>query len=122
VMLYPVISLRMRRLSLRAYVYLLEQSCIDCLAALGVAVSRRQGLPGVWAPAGKVAAIGLRIIHGVAYHGMALNISVDSRWFKAIDACGTGLPSTNLSSLMSCPPPMHILARQWADCFRRLLL
>jgi len=121
VMLYPVISLRERSLSPRTYVHLLEQSCIDCLETLGVAVSRRQGFPGVWTPAGKVAAIGLRIARGVAYHGMALNIAVDPHWFEAIDACGTGLPSVSLASMATYLPSPRLLAHHWADCFCCLL-
>jgi len=121
VMLYPVVSLRRRRLSPRTYVYLLEQSCIDCLETFGIHASRRPALPGVWLQTGKVAALGLRITGGVAYHGMALNVCVDDDWFDAIDACGTGLPSVSLKSVLPDAPACRTLALRWASCFRRLL-
>ncbi len=121
VMLYPVVSLRRRRLSPRAYVHLLEQSCIDCLETFGIHALRYPALPGVWLQTGKVASLGLRITGGVAYHGMALNVCVDDRWFDAIDACGTGLPSVSLSSVLPDTPACRTLALRWASCLCRLL-
>ncbi len=121
IMLYPVISLRRRGISPRSYVRLLEQSCIDCLKEMGVSVSRRKGLPGVWAGEGKIAAVGLRISQGVAYHGMALNVDVAAKWFAAINACGTGQASVNLCSILAHPPTLDVLAGKWAECYSRLL-
>jgi len=121
VMLYPVVSLRKHAISPRGYVHLLEQSCIDCLNEMGVSVSRREGLPGVWTGEGKIAAVGLRISQGVAYHGMALNVDVDAKWFAAINACGTGLSSVNLSANLGQILPLDFLAKAWAAHFVRLL-
>jgi len=121
VMLYPVISLRRHAISPRGYVHLLEQSCIDCLKEMGASVTRREGLPGVWAEDGKIAAIGLRISGGVAYHGMALNVDVDAKWFAAINACGTGLSSVNLGAKPGRTLPLDSLAKTWAAHFVRLL-
>lgn len=121
IMFYPVVSLRRRRIAPREYVRLLEQSCIDMLAVLDVESGRRQGLPGVWMQEGKIAAIGLRISRGVAYHGMALNVDVDAKWFAAINACGTGMPSTNLAARLERSLRTDSLAETWADHFVCLL-
>ncbi len=121
VMFYPVISLRRRRIAPRDYVRLLEQSCINLLAGLGVKSGRRKGLPGVWVQTGKIAAVGLRISRGVAYHGMALNVNVAPGWFEAINACGTGWPSVNLYSLISYFQAPEILAGQWVASLSSLL-
>ena len=120
-MLYPVVSLRRHAISPRDYVHLLEQSCIDYLKEMGVNVVRREGLPGVWAEDGKIAAIGLRISQGVAYHGMGLNVDVDAKWFAAINACGTGLSSINLEAKLGRVLPLDSLAKAWAAHFNRRL-
>jgi len=120
IMLYPVVHLRRRELGVRDYVHLLEQSCIDLLADLGIVSGRRDGFPGVWAEEGKVAALGVRVSRGVALHGMALNVDVDDRWFAAIDPCGLGLPAVNLSDILE-PPPLSELAHGWYASFDRLL-
>jgi len=112
-MLYPCINLRQRGLSPRDYVHLLEESCIGLLLDHHVEAARICGLPGVWVDERKVAAIGLRIQNGVAYHGMALNIGVDPHWFESINPCGTGKAIVNLSDLTKRVPPMKVLAQQW---------
>ena len=41
----------------------------------------------------KVAALGIRVTRGRAYHGLALNVDMDLTPFSAIDPCGyPGLP------------------------------
>jgi len=119
IMLYPVIHLRQRAMGVRDYVYLLEQSCIDLLAGMEVHAGRRSGFPGIWLEEGKIAALGVRVTRGVAYHGMALNVDVDARWFTAIDPCGLGLPAICLASHIT-PPASQELADRWSRCFVKL--
>lgn len=120
VMLYPVIHLRQRGLGVRQYVALLEQSCIDLLAGHDIAAGRRCGFPGVWVDGGKVAALGVRVVRGVAYHGMALNVSVASEWFSAINPCGTGRPVVNCAALAPMPETAR-LADVWMRTLAALL-
>jgi len=109
---YPIIDLRRRKLGVKQHVYLLEQSCIDMLANLGVEAKRRSGFPGAWTEKGKIAALGIRVSNGVAYHGMALNVSVKPDWFIAINPCGIGQPAANVSSFRT-PPTLCELAKTW---------
>ena len=112
VMLYPVLSLRKRKLGVRDYVCLLEHSCIALLAANGICAGLREGLPGVWVGDAKIAAIGLRVSQGVVWHGMALNVCVDTQWFSAINACGAGFHVTSMDTFLD-PPPLVELANAW---------
>jgi len=120
-MLYPFIHLKRRHLSPKAYVHLLEQSCINLLAEWNVSAERRCSLPGVWTEEGKITAIGLRIKDGVAYHGMALNVAVEPHWFAAINPCGTGLKSVNLRDYVEDMPQTAQLAEQWQHHLSALL-
>ncbi|MCF7821768.1 MAG: lipoyl(octanoyl) transferase LipB [Mariprofundaceae bacterium] len=120
-MFYPVIHLKQRHISPKAYVRLLEQSCINLLAEYGLTAERRCSLPGVWTNEGKIAAIGLRIREGVAYHGMALNVKVEPGWFAAINPCGTGLESINLENYIEDIPEMSGLAKRWQRHFAAVL-
>lgn len=112
VMLYPVLSLRARGLGVRDYVCLLEQSCIDLLKGYGISSCRRDGLPGVWVGSAKIAAIGLRVSHGVVWHGMALNVHMDAQWFTAINACGAGLGVSSMHAFVAAPS-LDELANEW---------
>lgn len=120
-MLYPLIHLKQRRVSPGSYVHLLEQSCINLLAEWELSAERRCSLPGVWMDGGKIAAIGVRIREGVAYHGMALNVAVEPHWFAAINPCGTGLKSVNLQDYIKNSPEMSQLAERWQHHLSLLL-
>lgn len=120
-MLYPIIDLKNRGLAPRRYVHLLEQSAIDLLAPMGVHAERICTLPGVWVDGEKIAAIGLRISGGIAYHGMALNVDVKPEWFDPINPCGTGKKSISLSRWIKPAPELKQLAGEWSACLQQLL-
>jgi len=119
-MLYPVINLRKRGLGVKQYVSLLEQSCINLLKELDVDAGRNCGFPGVWTDKGKLAALGVRVSRGVAYHGMALNVDVDPEWFAAINPCGLHSGIVSVSGFTD-PLPLPELAESWQARFQSLL-
>ncbi|MDQ6954013.1 MAG: lipoyl(octanoyl) transferase LipB [Mariprofundaceae bacterium] len=121
IMLYPIIHLRKRALSVRNYIHILEQSAIQTLAQYGIVAERRCSLPGVWTNEGKIVALGIRISQGVAYHGMAMNISVDMKYFDAIKPCGLERKAVNMHDIQSETPPMYQLAQAWAEQLDSLL-
>lgn len=43
---------------------------------------------GVWIGDRKLASIGIAVKHWVSYHGFALNVSTDLKYFQAISPCG----------------------------------
>ncbi len=97
---YAMLDLSRRSLTVRRLVSLLEQSVIDVAAAYNLEASRRPGAPGVYVEGAKVAALGLRIRRGCSYHGLALNVDMDLAPFRAIDPCGyPGLAVTDLRAL-----------------------
>lgn len=97
---YALVDLGRRGLTVRALVRLLEQAVIDVLAERGVAAARRSGAPGVYVGEEKIAALGLRIRRGCSYHGVALNVDMDLSPFRAIDPCGyPGLAITRAAAL-----------------------
>ncbi|MDX8406013.1 MAG: lipoyl(octanoyl) transferase LipB [Mariprofundus sp.] len=119
-LLYPLIHLRRRAIGVRSYVALLEQSCIHLLADTGIRGARRPGFPGVWIDKAKVAAVGVRVSQGVAYHGMALNMDVDMHWFQAIRPCGLSLPPACAKDYGTLPS-MNVMAEQWSTHMIALL-
>ena len=86
--LYTLVDLARRGITVRAFVSILEQSVIELLAEHGVPGERKRGAPGVYVRGAKIAALGLRISRGRAYHGLALNVDMDLSPFAAIDPCG----------------------------------
>jgi lipoyl(octanoyl) transferase len=85
---YALVDLARRGLTVRGMVSLIEQAVIEVLVAHGVTAERRNGAPGVYVDGAKIAALGLRVRRGCCYHGVALNVDMDLAPFSAIDPCG----------------------------------
>jgi lipoyl(octanoyl) transferase len=86
---YVLLDLTRRKLKVRELVTCLEQAIIDLLAEHQVKVDRKEGAPGVYTETGaKIAALGLRIRNGCSYHGLSLNVDMDTSPFLAINPCG----------------------------------
>lgn len=95
---YLLVDLKRRGYGVRGMVDRMEQSTIDLLAGYGVSGERREKAPGVYVMGKKIAALGLRIKHGMSYHGLALNVDMELAPFGHINPCGyEGLETTQLS-------------------------
>ena len=94
---YTLVDLARRGIKVRQFVALLEQAVIDLLGGRG---ERRVGAPGVYVDGAKIAALGIRVRQGRAYHGLSLNVDMDLSPFSAIDPCGyPGLAVTQTRDL-----------------------
>jgi lipoyl(octanoyl) transferase len=96
---YTLVDLERRRLTVRAMVVLIEDAVIELLGENGVSANRKAGAPGVYVEGAKIAALGLRVRRGGCYHGVALNVDMDLSPFSDIDPCGyPGLAITQTSA------------------------
>lgn len=96
--IYPMLDLKRKGISIRRYVELLEQAIIDLLEIYGISASRQSGAPGVYINNSKIAALGVRVRNGYCYHGLALNVDMDLAPFAGINPCGyAGLEVTRLA-------------------------
>ena len=82
---YTLFDLARRGIKVKQFVCLLEQAVIDLIAGRA---ERKPGAPGVYVEGAKIAALGIRVVRGRAYHGLALNVDMDLAPFAAIDPCG----------------------------------
>jgi lipoyl(octanoyl) transferase len=95
--MYTLVDLGRRGIKVKQFVRLLEQSVIALLDGRG---ETRPGAPGVYVGGAKVAALGIRVSRGCAFHGLALNVDMDLEPFSVIDPCGyPGLAVTQTRDL-----------------------
>ena len=110
---YPIIDLKRHRQDLHWYLRSVEEALIRALRDTGVRAERFPGRTGVWteaspvangfasssngehersdaerAPRRKLASIGVHARDWVTWHGFALNVSTDLRYFDLIVPCG----------------------------------
>lgn len=97
---YPLLDLRRLDVGVRELVSRIEQALIDTLAHWQIEAARREGAPGVYVGAAKVAALGLRVRRGCSFHGLAFNVAMDLEPFQRINPCGySGLAVTQMVDL-----------------------
>lgn len=87
-MVYPLIDIRRANVGVRCLVSALEQSVVDLAAEYGVTAYARKDAPGVYVDGDKLASVGLRIRRGASFHGMAVNVDIDTEPFTRINPCG----------------------------------
>ena len=66
----------------------LEEVIIRLLEDFGIDARRLEGITGVWAGDGKVAALGIRISRWIAMHGFSVNVNPDLTLYEGIVPCG----------------------------------
>ena len=118
VVLYTLVDLARRGIKVKQFVALLEQSVIELL---GRRAERKSGAPGIYVGGAKVAALGIRVSRGCAFHGLALNVDMDLAPFSAIDPCGVpGMQVTQTRDL-GIAQSKELLGSRLADILVRKL-
>src|SRR5690349_18349424 len=116
---YPIIDLKRHRKDLHWYLRSVEQALIDGVAEFGLSAGRVAAYTGVWVnvppsvPAEadvisstaerhgeprKLASIGVHARDWVTWHGFALNVNTDLRYFDLMIPCGiSGVTMTSVA-------------------------
>ncbi len=123
---YPILDLRARGGDLHRFLRDLEEVLIRTLFDFSLAAQRRPGLTGVWVGESKIASIGIAVQRWVSYHGFALNVSVDLRYFRLIRPCGLdSAVMTSMSALLgrelSVSEVKPRLVHHWQEIFGEAL-
>ena len=116
---YPIITLRHGGRDVHRYVRTLEDVLIATCRDFDVAAERRQGLTGVWVDDAKIASIGVGVRRWTTYHGIALNVSTDLRFFTQIVPCR--MPDVRMTSMaleLGTAPQLAAVAASFERRFR----
>lgn len=122
--LYPIIHLRQASLSVADYIFRLEELMLRVAGECGVDAGRDCRNHGVWVDGRKLGSVGIAIRHGVAFHGLALNVNISLTPFSWINPCGlSGIQMTSLSrergTEISLEQVTPFILRHLADIFLR---
>lgn len=85
---YVLMDIRRQKIGIRTLVCTLEKVIISVLRQYDIIANTRCGAPGVYVGEKKIASIGLRVKNGCTYHGIALNVDMDTQPFLGINPCG----------------------------------
>tara|TARA_B110000263_G_scaffold101616_1_gene88914 strand:+ start:1133 stop:1813 length:681 start_codon:yes stop_codon:yes gene_type:complete len=107
--IYPIINLREWGGPVK-YVRALEQVVIATLAEMEITANCESGNTGVWTDQGKIAAIGVKISRGIAFHGLALNVNTDLSLYQNIIPCGIADRSvTSMAAILGDPVDLELV-------------
>ena len=116
---YPIVRVHQ---GVAAYVAALAEAVVAVVGGLGVAATYRADRPGVWVGSRKLAAFGVHIRHGVALHGLALNVENTSGDFAPIVPCGLrDAGVTSLRELLDPAPKIDDLLLPLGEGLARAL-
>lgn len=118
---YLLLNLSRLGIGVRTLVSEIENSVVSVLDQWGIASEARPDAPGVYVGEAKIASLGLRVSRGYSYHGLALNVDMDMSPWAGINACGLGIPVTQIADLVeSCPGMAEISDQMTQELMRRL--
>lgn len=114
--LYTLIDLKRRGMTVRDLVTALEETVITLLAQYGITATADPKAPGVYVSGRKIASLGLKVSRGCSYHGLAFNVDLDLAPFLQINPCGfPGLEVTSLARLLEQSPDMAAVGEALID-------
>ena len=119
---YPVIDLAERKIGVRQFVDLLEETIILTLVDFDIHAGRQSQHRGVWVEDLKVAALGVAMKRWVSFHGFALNVSPDLDHYCHINPCELHHEQvTSMARLLGRTPSMvevgDTVMRKFAELF-----
>jgi lipoyl(octanoyl) transferase len=85
---YVLFDIKRADYGVRDLVTAIETAIIKVLADYGIESRARPDAPGVYVGDAKIAQLGLRIKRGCSYHGLSLNVDMDTEPFQRINPCG----------------------------------
>ncbi len=85
---YPIFQIPRRLAGIRPFVRALETALIQALQSFGIPAHTDPKYTGVFVGPHKIVAIGIAVRRWVAFHGFALNVHTDLRYFDLIVPCG----------------------------------
>ena len=115
---YPVIDLAARKIGVRQFVDLLEETIILTLADFDLRAGRQSQHRGVWVEDRKVAALGVAIKRWVSFHGFALNVSPNLDHYCHINPCELQHEQvTSMARLLGKAPSMAEVTKKLLNNF-----
>jgi len=99
---YPIIDLKRHRKDLHWYLRQVEEALIEAIGQFGIVGGRVDKYTGVWVDVHgdsrrKIASIGVHARDWVTWHGFALNVNTNLRYFDLIVPCG--IPDVTMTSV-----------------------
>lgn len=117
---YPIVDVRALTGDLHRFLRWLEDVLIATIAEWGILGHHHSRHTGVWVDDRKIASIGVAVRKWISYHGVALNVNTDLRFFSAIHPCGLSPDvMTSMAAILRRPVPMDDVKQTFIRALRQ---
>lgn len=105
---YPIFNIRNGLVGVRPFIEKIEEVIIATLKDFGIKGEKKSKMIGVWADRGKICSIGIAVKRWVSFHGFALNINTDMKYFDLIVPCGlSDVQMTSMQKILKKSIPLN---------------
>lgn len=113
---YPIV--RLRGQDLHRFLTGLLGAMEEVLESYGLRPERRKGQPGLWVEGAKIASVGIAVRKWVTFHGIAVNVNTDPKWFDCIVPCGhAGERITSIGQILGRQMDMDEVKERFVQAF-----
>ncbi len=84
---YPILDLNARQRDIHGFLRSIEETLILTVSDFGI-LGERGEQTGVWVGEKKITSIGAAVRNWISFHGFALNVNTDLKYFHKISPCG----------------------------------
>ncbi|MEO0094544.1 MAG: lipoyl(octanoyl) transferase LipB [candidate division WOR-3 bacterium] len=85
---YPIFNIKKGLAGIKPFIEKIEESIIATLEEFGIHAEKKEKMIGVWVKEKKICSIGIAVKRWVSFHGFALNVNTDLKYFDLINPCG----------------------------------
>jgi lipoate-protein ligase B len=117
---YPILDLNDRQRDIHRFLRGMEETLILTIGKFGI-VGGRGEQTGVWVGEKKIASIGAAIRNWISFHGFALNVNTDLKYFHKISPCGfQGSTMTSMNAQLGHDLDFSEVKEQLVDGFGKV--
>ncbi len=121
---YPIFDIKKGLAGIKPFIGKIEDVIITTLSDFNIAAFKREKMIGVWTEHGKICSIGVAVKSWVSFHGFALNVNTDLRYFELINPCGfRDIKMTSMNKILGRDVPMSAvkedIIRNFAIAFEK---
>jgi len=119
---YPIFNIRRGLAGIKPFIGLVEEAVVRTLRDFGIKAGKKEKLIGVWTEGGKICSIGVAVQHWVSFHGFALNVNTDLKFFDFIVPCGlASVKMTSMKNILGKDTGLEDVKNRISDHFSQLL-
>ncbi|HEX7319221.1 MAG TPA: lipoyl(octanoyl) transferase LipB [bacterium] len=121
---YLIFDIKKGLTGIKPFMHKIEDAIIETLRAFDIESCRKEKLIGIWTSKGKICSIGVAVQRWVSFHGFALNVNTDLKYFDLIVPCGiAGITMTsmaqNLGNTVAINDVKEKIIDSFADIFEK---